>query len=1466
MDFDTAAPSAASMPVSTEKPIGGDGALPAGTPTNGNNTLGSSNKTHTSAFTPPSTSFTSLSRAGTLSWQQRPGSRGSTGTKARPLSLVAAENSASNSPKLIPDSVHVVEQEFSRDQIAQSLSSKDATWFKQTADRGIGSAAFRKSPDNTMMESRSTIGTMRLPGMSGESTAEEETVRGPQQETASSQPPSCNKSVPESAAIGQDLARTRPLSSSTSLSSPLPTLSAHRLAPPAEASSLQLTNNGYPRGYSMSPAQGRISPERMDRPSSPTKGYGSFVQSAMAIRSNSVNKRLSAQSNPGHSRGNSIARNRNAVDGSRHGGTGLSLPNEQFSSISREASPLSNSRPGSSHENSKDTLPNQSDEKSTVDSSGVSSNDGFVKPSLPNRTRSSSKDSSDQSTPSSPSRPIDSKKWSPMKTSWLESAISKADSPKLKPAPPQQPAWMAALSAAKLVRKNEELGKSTTSKEIAIGDLTRSSPLGANFKLPSPNHVSAFTTLTDPKTADASTPPNKAAATIEPRSHEPILTAQVKTGNLNIAIDAPKLSSDMAPSDAAAMEAVGYAKSQSSSPLTNPMAQKSPVFAKSKPTTPPKKDFRSTLKSRQVPVQSGQIDEPEFKNVFGKLKKAETKNYVAPDELKSNILRGKAGLALTDGPKKSERVDELKESILKKKEAMKTGGTLSTARKTSGNSIDRLSESPVPEAIAKRQTMARLGSSPSGGLTNTKDESIAPELTPRDVSIDPSPTFKPSEKKTSAPGRMQAETGPSGKLAARFNPALAGLLSRGPMSVAEGSSRAFTTSPTIIKEVNGNDTNDPTAGSSQLTHATKSRAKGPRRRLPTSMKSESTRNDHKEDANDPIHIELTRTTFPSVPKNQSVDPEHVAKVPLLPLFNITNQTINRQQNPPPSRPSQSLAMSNNDSDKQQPDITLSVVNAMTSPKPRVVTPSREASGALLEPAPRKSSTNIDRSRSMVSPPLSPESNSLVVISTSETPLDSSQDDQNHASVLDAAAQWQLSSNHTAQRPQRAKSPIKLPTRKDEEDAMRNAGLDERNAQNPIGLGIRTYPDNILKPPGRGLPTPPLKSPKSPPPRLSPKSPPLPAKKPDSIARVVSSSTLAAPLQETVSPSEPKISETTQLLAEFFDTTKVSKTKMNIDTHAILSSRSALTETGKIKTLRKQIWEVTSDGKKTPVPSQQEHILFEESMYLCTHVFGSPSGKRTTEVYLWSGDGVSPSAVEDAQLFSRNAAKETSGKLIILTQGKESSNFFEALGGIVITRRGSNSSGAAATYMLCGRRHMGQIAFDEVPFSVSSLCSGFPFIVSAISGRLYLWKGKGSGADELGCARLIGMDLGLTGEIEEIDEGKEPEAFWRAFPSRHEKRQESATHWQLKAASDKYATRLFRVELETRPKANTLSAMWGRRGSAPTVEEIPTPVIKEVSPYAQADLQETGIYVLDAFFEIFMFVFPLAYPLSHNTTL
>jgi hypothetical protein len=57
-----------------------------------------------------------------------------------------------------------------------------------------------------------------------------------------------------------------------------------------------------------------------------------------------------------------------------------------------------------------------------------------------------------------------------------------------------------------------------------------------------------------------------------------------------------------------------------------------------------------------------------------------------------------------------------------------------------------------------------------------------------------------------------------------------------------------------------------------------------------------------------------------------------------------------------------------------------------------------------------------------------------------------------------------------------------------------------------------------------------------------------------------------------------------------------------------------------------------------------------------------------------------------------------------------------------------------------------------------------------------------------------MDFGLTGEIEEIEDGEEPQSFLQIFVGKSQDTSipKSADHWKLKPNYTKYSTRLFRA--------------------------------------------------------------------------
>lgn len=240
-----------------------------------------------------------------------------------------------------------------------------------------------------------------------------------------------------------------------------------------------------------------------------------------------------------------------------------------------------------------------------------------------------------------------------------------------------------------------------------------------------------------------------------------------------------------------------------------------------------------------------------------------------------------------------------------------------------------------------------------------------------------------------------------------------------------------------------------------------------------------------------------------------------------------------------------------------------------------------------------------------------------------------------------------------------------------------------------------------------------------------------------------------------------------------------------------------------KTLSFHMFQIDGDGKQMIVPAYRERVLFEQEMYVAGHNFTNDAGWKVREVYFWIGDEVADADEDVAEAVAQQEARQLGGKLIKIRQGKETPEFLQALGGVVIVRRGASTRyDSLAPSMLCGRRYQGQVAFDEVDFTTASLCAGFAYLITH-SGNCYLWKGKGSDVDELSCARLIGMDMTVTGQLIEYDEGNEPAFFWEMLDGKS--KPHSADHWRLKPSYGKYNSRLFCSDVESRQQVSNAYA-------------------------------------------------------------
>ncbi|KAF2216442.1 hypothetical protein CERZMDRAFT_33850 [Cercospora zeae-maydis SCOH1-5] len=300
--------------------------------------------------------------------------------------------------------------------------------------------------------------------------------------------------------------------------------------------------------------------------------------------------------------------------------------------------------------------------------------------------------------------------------------------------------------------------------------------------------------------------------------------------------------------------------------------------------------------------------------------------------------------------------------------------------------------------------------------------------------------------------------------------------------------------------------------------------------------------------------------------------------------------------------------------------------------------------------------------------------------------------------------------------------------------------------------------------------------------------------------------------------------------------------------------------------------VFADGSVKSLSSQEEYTLYDESVFICTHSFVDEHGAKGCQIYVWCGDTAFESTQEAAQAHAKRIAREQgSAPIQIVRQGHETSAFLQSVGGILITRQGAAES-APRQFIICCRKHLGHIVFDEVDFAVGSLCAGFVYLISypltLQETKLYSWKGSASSMEEISAARLAAMDLSETGEIIEIEGGAEPASFLEIFGTNTTTASiaKPTELWAQKAvAPARFITRLFRVQAAPQ-RTGLITSLWNRRpswnsrsraGSTPSPGAMEVKVeTKEITPVLQSQLEAEGIYLLDAYGELYVLLGPL----------
>ncbi|KAI8914721.1 hypothetical protein DFJ77DRAFT_548748 [Powellomyces hirtus] len=280
----------------------------------------------------------------------------------------------------------------------------------------------------------------------------------------------------------------------------------------------------------------------------------------------------------------------------------------------------------------------------------------------------------------------------------------------------------------------------------------------------------------------------------------------------------------------------------------------------------------------------------------------------------------------------------------------------------------------------------------------------------------------------------------------------------------------------------------------------------------------------------------------------------------------------------------------------------------------------------------------------------------------------------------------------------------------------------------------------------------------------------------------------------------------------------------------------------------QVWQCQPSDPGNPlriVPVNEHGVFYSRETYLVLCRFRIAQGRDVALAYFWIGCGAKATDQAAAALLATTLEKQHSARLLRITEGKEPGHFLALFPLGAVVRRGARGGGtlaAAAAEKALFHVHAGNdgtVRCAETVWSSSSFTSAASFIALTPS-KMWVWHGAGSFSRVRDASRKVGNHLAQLlaspVSISELSERSpdQPKAFHRLFPELLKTVSLAATAYLRLAklqAEDTYATRLFRVSHIV--------------NGAPTVEEL--------DPYVVGDLSSAGVFVLDAWFEVFVWM-------------
>uniref|UniRef100_A0A3P8U7Q9 Scinderin like a n=1 Tax=Amphiprion percula TaxID=161767 RepID=A0A3P8U7Q9_AMPPE len=285
----------------------------------------------------------------------------------------------------------------------------------------------------------------------------------------------------------------------------------------------------------------------------------------------------------------------------------------------------------------------------------------------------------------------------------------------------------------------------------------------------------------------------------------------------------------------------------------------------------------------------------------------------------------------------------------------------------------------------------------------------------------------------------------------------------------------------------------------------------------------------------------------------------------------------------------------------------------------------------------------------------------------------------------------------------------------------------------------------------------------------------------------------------------------------FDASKLHKDKNMAAQHRMEDDGS-----GKV-----QIWRVEG-GDKVPVDESTHGQFFGGDCYLVLYSY--TAGRQRHIIYFWQGLKCSQDELAASAILAVSLDDSMGGvaEQVRVTQGHEPPHFVTIFKGkLVIHLGGTSRDGGESTPSSTRLFHVRKSSTDatravEVEPCAPSLNTNDVFVLKSSEDQ-YVWKGKGATEGEMTTAKYLTSLLG--GAATEVEETKEPPAFWEALGGKKDYQTSKALQRTIRPP------RLFGCSNKT---GNLIA------------EEVP-------GEFTQIDLATDDVMILDIWDQIFVWV-------------